>query len=102
MSRSPVEVIQGPLVTERSYTLSRQGRYTFRVVKNATKQEVARALEEQYQAQGIRVVAVNTINMRGKTRRAGRRGVAGKTPDWKKAIVTLGPGQKLEGLFGNL
>jgi ribosomal protein L23 len=40
--------------------------------------------------------------VRGKTRRLGRRGITGKTSDWKKAIVTLGPGQKLEGLFGSV
>jgi large subunit ribosomal protein L23 len=58
-------VIQGPLVTERSYSLYQQGRYTFRVAKDATKPEIARALEEVYEAQGIRVLAVNTIRVRG-------------------------------------
>ena len=102
MSRSPVEVIHGPLVTERSYSLYQQGRYTFRVAKDATKPEIARALEEVYEAQGIRVVAVNTLRVRGKVRRTGQRGVTGRTPSWKKAIVTLQSGQRLEGLFGSL
>ena len=102
MSRSPVEVIHGPLVTERSYSLYQQGRYTFRVAKDATKPEIARALEEVYEAQGIRVVAVNTLRVRGKVRRTGQRGVTGRTPHWKKAIVTLQSGQRLEGLFGSL
>jgi len=103
MSRSPSDVIRGPLVTERSYALYQQGRYTFRVATDATKPEIARALEEAYQSQGIRVVAVNTIHMRGKVKHTGRRrGLTGRTPDWKKAIVTLGPGQRLEGLFGSL
>ena len=102
MSRSPVDVIQGPLVTERSYSLYQQGRYTFRVAKGATKPEIARALEEVYEAQGIRVLAVNTTRVRGKVRRTGQRGVTGRTADWKKAIVTLQPGQRLEGLFGSL
>ena len=102
MSRSPSEVIHGPLVTERSYSLYQQGRYTFRVAMDATKPEIARALEEVYEAQGIRVVAVNTIRMRGKVRRTGRRGITGRTSDWKKAIVTLQSGQRLEGLFGSL
>jgi large subunit ribosomal protein L23 len=101
MSRSPVEVIHGPLVTERSYSLYQQGRYTFRVASNATKPEIARALEEQYEAQGVKVAAVNTINMRGKVRRTGRRGVTGRTSDWKKAVVTLKEG-RLEGLFGGV
>jgi len=102
MSRSPAEVIHGPLVTERSYSLFQQGRYTFRVAKDATKPEIAHALEDVYEAQGIKVVAVNTIRMRGKVRRTGQRGVTGRTSDWKKAIVTLQSGQRLEGLFGSL
>jgi large subunit ribosomal protein L23 len=102
MSRSPAEVIHGPLVTERSYSLFQEGRYTFRVAKDATKPEIASALEEVYEAQGIKVVAVNTINVRGKVRRTGRRGVTGRTSDWKKAIVTLQAGQQLQGLFGSL
>ncbi len=102
MSRSPGEVILGPLVSERSYALFQEGRYTFRVAMDATKPEIARALEEAYEAQGIRVVAVNTIRMHGKVRRTGRRGVTGRTSDWKKAIVTLQSGQKLEGLFGSV
>ena len=105
MSRSPSDVIQGPLVTERSYALYQQGRYTFRVAKDATKPEIARALEEQYESQNIEVKKVNTVHMRGKTRRAFRRigsGTVGKTTDWKKAIVTLGEGQKIEGLFGSV
>ena len=96
------QVVLGPVITERSYALYRLGRYTFRVASDATKPEIAAALEQHYSAQGIRVVAVNTVHVRGKTRRSGRRGISGKTSDWKKAIVTLGPGQKLEGLFGSV
>ncbi len=102
MSRTADQVVLGPVITERSYALYQQGRYTFRVAKDATKPEIARALEEQYSNQGIEVVKVNTVHVRGKVRRTGRRGVAGRTPDWKKAIVTLGPGQRLEGLFGGV
>ncbi|MDQ6773638.1 MAG: 50S ribosomal protein L23 [Candidatus Dormibacteraeota bacterium] len=103
MSRDTVDVVFGPLVTERSYTLySSENRYTFRVAKDATKQEIARALEQQYEAQGIKVAAVNTLHVRGKVRRTGRRGVTGRTSSWKKAVVTLGAGQRLEGLFGRL
>lgn len=103
MSRTPDQVVYGPVITERSYSLYQQGRYTFRVAGDATKPEIARALEEQYSGQGIKVMAVNTTNMRGKTRRTGaRRSVTGHTSSWKKAIVTLGPGQRLEGLFGGV
>ncbi len=102
MSRTADQVVFGPVITERSYSLYQQGRYTFRVASDATKPEIARALEDQYSNQGIKVVAVNTVNVRGKIRRTGRRGISGKTSDWKKAIVTLGPGQRLEGLFGGV
>ena len=103
MSRTPDQVVYGPVITERSYSLYQEGRYTFRVANDATKPEIARALEEQYSGQGIKVVAVNTTHMHGKARRTGaRRGISGRTSDWKKAIVTLGPGQRLEGLFGGV
>ncbi len=102
MSRTADQVVFGPVITERSYSLYQQGRYTFRVAGDATKPEIARALEDQYSGQGIKVVAVNTVSVRGKVRRTGRRGITGRTSNWKKAIVTLGPGQRLEGLFGGV
>jgi large subunit ribosomal protein L23 len=102
MSRSPAEVVYGPVITEKAYAQYQEGRYTFKVAKAATKPEIARALEEHYGGQGIEVTKVRTITMHGKTRRSGRRGVTGRTPSWKKAVVTLAPGQKLEGLFGSL
>ena len=102
MSRMPAEVIYGPVISERSYALSERGQYTFKVAPQASKPEIAHALEQHYEAQGIKVAAVNTINVRGKGKRLGARGAPGRTPHWKKAIVTLGPGQKPEGLFGSL
>jgi large subunit ribosomal protein L23 len=102
MSRSPAEVVYGPVITERSYALYQEGRYTFRVASAATKPEIARAIEEHYESQGIKVVAVNTLRVRGKERGRGRRSARGRTADWKKAIVTLEEGQKLEGVFGGV
>lgn len=102
-TRAASEIVIGPLITERTYLLYTQGRYTFRVAPNASKTEIKNALEEQYGAQGIKVRSVNTVAMRGKKRRAYRRlGSVGSTPDWKKAIVSLGAGQKIEGLFGSV
>jgi large subunit ribosomal protein L23 len=93
----------GPVITERTYQLYTQGRYTFRVSPRASKTDIKKALEEQYETQGIKVRDVNTVTMRGKRRRSQRKaGTIGHTPDWKKAIVTLGPGQKIEGLFGSV
>ena len=68
----------------------------------AGKIEIRRAIEEHYEAQGVKVKDVNTISVRGKARRSGRGGAPGRTADWKKAIVTLAEGQKLEGLYGNV
>ncbi len=100
-TRAASEIVIGPVITERTYQLYVKGRYTFRVAPRASKTEIKKALEEQYEAQGIKVRDVNTITMRGKKRRYLRRGTAeGHTPNWKKAIVTLGEGQKIEGLFG--
>jgi len=102
-TRAASEIVIGPLITERTYQLYTQGRYTFRVAKTANKTDIKKALEEQYETQGIKVRDVNTVTMRGKRRRSQRRAVAiGHTSDWKKAIVTLGPGQKIEGLFGSV
>jgi large subunit ribosomal protein L23 len=104
-TRAASEIVIGPLITERTYQLYTQGRYTFKVYVHASKTEIKHALEEQYESQNIDVKKINTVTMRGKTRRAYRRlgsGPVGKTRDWKKAIVTLGAGQKIEGLFGSV
>ena len=102
-TRAASEIVIGPVITERTYQLYTQGRYTFRVSRTASKTEIKKALEEQYETQGIKVKDVNTVTMRGKTRRSLRRtGFVGHTPGWKKAIVTLGEGQKIEGLFGSV
>jgi large subunit ribosomal protein L23 len=102
-TRSASEIVIGPVITERTYQLYTQGRYTFKVNASASKTEIKKALEEQYESQGIEVKRVNTVQMRGKKRRNFRRlGPVGHTPDWKKAIVSLGEGQKIEGLFGSV
>ena len=80
------------------------GRGTLRVPlpsNDATKIQIRHALEEAFVDQKITVIDVNTINVRGKKRRRsrGQTRVLGQSPDWKKAIVTLGAGQKIEGLF---
>lgn len=103
-TRAASEIVIGPVITERTYQLYSQGRYTFKVSSTASKTEIKHALEEQYEAQNIKVVNVNTISIRGKKRGSYRRlgGKVGSTTDWKKAIVTLGEGQKIEGLFGSV
>jgi large subunit ribosomal protein L23 len=99
--RSPEQVLQRPVVSAKSYAAMSAGRYVFRCYAYANKIEIKRAVEEAFAAQKITVVNVNTINVRGKERlrSRGRKRITGKSPDWKKAIVTLAPGQKIEGLF---
>ena len=85
------EVVKKPIVSERSYKLIEHNRYTFEVDKRARKPEIASAVEEIFK---VTVTRVNTMNVPGKARRV--RAVKGMTPAWKKAIVTLKVGDKIE------
>lgn len=89
--KDPFEVIQVPLLTEKSMDLSHQGKYTFKVATDCNKIEIRQAVERIFK---VKVVKVNTMTVRGKTRRVGRY-PEGRTSDWKKAIVTLAPGQTI-------
>ena len=91
---SAYNVIIRPVVTERSFDLMSQNKYTFEVAKQAPKEEIAAAVEKLF---GVHVVKVNTINVKPKTKRV--RYVAGQTRSWKKAVVTLAEGDTIE-LFG--
>lgn len=88
---SPYEVIIRPVVTERSYDLMEQGKYTFEVARTASKGEIRLAVEKLFD---VHVVKVNTINVKPKNRRV--RYQTGKTRRWKKAIVTVAPGETIE------
>lgn len=92
--KEPVQVVQRPLISEKSYAAMAEGKYLFRVRRDANKTEIALAIAEAFK---VDVVSVNTMHVRGKERRRGR--VHGFQPDWKKAVVTLAPGQKIENLF---
>lgn len=78
------EVVIRPIITERSMAGVGMKKYTFEVAKNATKIDIARAVETLF---GVKVSKVNTMHVRGHLRRQGR--TEGYTPSWKKAIVTL-------------
>ena len=79
------DIIIRPLITEQSMDLVSHKKYCFAVAKDATKPEIAKAVEELFPK--TKVAAVNTINMKAKKRRV--RFAEGKTATWKKAIVTL-------------
>ncbi len=87
----PYDVIQQPLVTEKGSYLLAEDKYAFRVAKGANKTQIKQAVEKAFD---VRVVAVNVMNVRGKQRRWGRRETL--SPAWKKAIVTLAAGDKIE------
>jgi large subunit ribosomal protein L23 len=93
--KDATEILVRPLLTEKSTDLQRLNKYTFEVAKDANKIEIRRAVEELGKCE---VTSVNTLNVKGKVRRT-RRG-KGKTPDWKKAIVTIKEGQTIGGILG--
>ena len=80
----PEDIIIAPVVTEKSNDELQQGKYTFEVNRKATKIEIANAVEKLFE---VKVLKVNTMNVNGKKKRVGYH--QGKTPDWKKAIVTI-------------
>jgi large subunit ribosomal protein L23 len=88
----PYEIIERPLLTEKSVAGAGIGKYTFRVRKSANKIEIGKAVEKVF---NVKVDGVNTMIVKGKKKRLGRH-PEGKTADWKKAIVTLKPGYKIE------
>jgi large subunit ribosomal protein L23 len=85
------EVLRRPLITEKNTELQAQGKYAFEVAREANKPQIKQAVEKAFK---VKVTAVNVVAVHGKMRRVGRRQVL--TPAWKKAIVTLVPGDKIE------
>ena len=94
MSTRGNTILLRPVITERSMSETNTGRYTFAVASDATKRDIADAVSDTFK---VDVVAVNVIHVPGKERRLGRR--IGHRPDWKKAIVTIAEGQRIEKYF---
>ena len=80
----PEDIIIKPIITEKSNMDMQAGKYTFEVAKNATKIQIADAVQK---LSDVKVLNVNTISVKGKMKRVGAH--EGKRPDWKKAIVTI-------------
>jgi large subunit ribosomal protein L23 len=92
--KDPYQIVKYPLITEKSTILREEkNKYTFRVDRQANKIEIRKAIEAIFP--DVEVVAVNTLNLHGKPKRF-RNNKTGKRPDWKKAIVTLRPGDVIE------
>ena len=85
------EVLRRPLITEKDTVLQAQGKYAFEVAGESNKHLIKQAVEKAF---NVKVTTVNVMTVPGKERRVGRRMIL--TPSWKKAIVTLQPGDKIE------
>ena len=85
------DTILAPVITEKATLLSEQNKVVFRVATDATKDEIAAAVEALFK---VNVIKVNTLNVKGKTKRF--RGIMGRRSDVKKAIVTLAEGQSID------
>jgi large subunit ribosomal protein L23 len=88
---TPHEIIVRPLITEKNTNLMVYNKYSFEVLRESSKPEIKNAVETIF---NVTVTKVHTINVRGKLKRRGRE--VGYTRDWKKAIVTLAPGERIE------
>lgn len=97
INKDPRDILIRPIVSEKSYSLMDQGKYTFEVDPRANKTEIKIAVEQIF---GVKVVSVNTINRQGKTRRT-RFGL-GKRKNVKRAIITVGDGDALDIFSGQV
>lgn len=95
------EVLLRPVVSEKSTELASLNKYTFRVSDRSNKVEIRRAVEDRYK---VRVASVRTITMPAQEKGAGYIGInkrrRGHNSAWKKAIVTLQPGERITDFFG--
>jgi len=87
-----------PVISEKTIDESTRGKYTFAVSDSANKIQIKAAVEELYKKEGVTVISVNVLTTKAKEKRRGtKRGrIVGHTTPWRKAIVTLAPGQKIE------
>lgn len=88
---SSYETIVHPVISEKGTGMAEQGKYLFRVRRDSNKMEIKKAVQDIFK---VKVREVNTMNVRGKMKRLRHR--AGMTSAWKKAIVTLKKGEKIE------
>lgn len=91
MTKNPYQILQKPIITEKSLDAKEQARtLCLRVDKHANKQDIKQAVQTIFK---VKVASVRTANFHGKTRRRGR--TFGNQPDWKKAFVKLKAGEKM-------
>src|SRR3954462_2514935 len=91
-SMDPHQIIIRPVISEKSYNLiETENQYTFQVDKRANKNQIKRAIEEAFD---VRVYKVNTVNVKSKPKRQGL--MRGRTATWKKAVVRLAEGERID------
>jgi large subunit ribosomal protein L23 len=95
VSLTAQDIILHPVISEKSMDESQRGKYTFAVHDDANKVQIAAAVEELFK---VEVVSVNVLTTKSKEKKGGMRRsrLSGRTTPWRKAIVTLVPGQKIE------
>jgi large subunit ribosomal protein L23 len=92
MTKNAYDIIRNPLITEKGANLAeKENKYLFNVACSSTKKDVKEAIEKIY---SVKVLKVHTMNVRGKLKRV--RYKEGRTSSWKKAVVTLKAGDKIE------
>jgi len=98
MTLTAHEVILRPIISEKSMDEAGRSKYTFAVHNDANKIQIKAAVEELWIKEGVRVIGVNVLTTKSKEKSRGtKRGrITGRTTPWRKAIVTLAPGQKIE------
>jgi large subunit ribosomal protein L23 len=89
--KNPRDIILKPVISEKTYSLIDQNKYTFLVDPRSNKTEIKIAIEKIFE---VKVLSVNTMNQNGKVKRRGH--TSGKRPNTKKAIVTLAAGDEIE------
>ncbi len=88
----PLDVVLRPMITEKATRLGAEHKYMFEVRREANKVQIKEAIEKGFE---VKVVAVNVMTMKGKPHRVRGNRIKHR-PNWKKAVVTLAPGDKLE------
>ncbi len=85
------QIIIKPVITEKASALAEQNKYVFKIANSATRKDVKKAIEEIYK---VKVLKANFITVKSRGRRKGQ--IKGKSAEWKKAIMTLKKGDKIE------
>ena len=98
MTLAAHEIILRPIISEKSMDEAQRGKYTFAVHDDANKIQIKAAVEALWIKENVTVVSVNVLTTKRKEKRRGtKRGrITGWTTPWRKAVVTLAPGQKIE------